>query len=307
MANRYRSRIISSTLPTANTTQASGIWPLDEMISLGSTWPAPFNSIQFVVVAGGGGGGSRLWYAGYGGGGGAGGYISSVPGEVSGGNTAVLQAAAIASGVTYTITVGAGGTGTANGANSSIVGNGMSLIATGGGYGASVYVDYSGGNVGANGGSGGGGAYYPSYPRANGTGIAGQGTNGGVYSTSYNVGAGGGGALATAAAVNNSSSNPGGAGITTNIIGSSATYGVGGDGKGEGQNGIAGAVNTGDGGDARANTSGGGFNGGSGIVIIRISSSFPLPAAVTGTYTTGTTGSYRYYRWTTSGTIRWSY
>ena len=48
-------------------------------------------------------------------GGGAGGYISSVQGELSGGNTPVLPPFEALRGVVYTITVGSGGTATALG------------------------------------------------------------------------------------------------------------------------------------------------------------------------------------------------
>jgi hypothetical protein len=44
-------------------------------------------------------------------------------------------------------------------------------------------------------------------------------------------------------------------------------------------------------------------NGGSGIVIIRYSNTFPLPTSTTGTVTSYNTGGYRYLKWTGSGSV----
>jgi hypothetical protein len=68
-------------------------------------------------------------------------------------------------------------------------------------------------------------------------------------------------------------------------------------------------------GNGTANTGGGGGGlglpnttslagaGGSGVVIIRYSDAFPLASATTGSPTITTTGGFRIYRWTSSGSI----
>ena len=63
------------------------------------------NAVEFLVIAGGGGGGGQ------GGGGGAGGYRTSWNNETSGGNSTSEASLRLSEGTVYTITVGAGGTG----------------------------------------------------------------------------------------------------------------------------------------------------------------------------------------------------
>lgn len=48
---------------------------------------------------------------------------------------------------------------------------------------------------------------------------------------------------------------------------------------------------------------GSGANGGSGIVLLRYSDSFPAATSTTGSPTTTTSGGYRYYKFTASGSI----
>ena len=69
-------------------------------------------TVEYLVIAGGGGGGG-VGSAGYGaaGGGGAGGYRSSVSGESSGGGASAESSLTLSTGVNYTVTIGAGGTG----------------------------------------------------------------------------------------------------------------------------------------------------------------------------------------------------
>jgi hypothetical protein len=43
--------------------------------------------------------------------------------------------------------------------------------------------------------------------------------------------------------------------------------------------------------------------GGSGIVIIRYADTFPLATSTTGSPTVTTTGGYRIYKWTASGSV----
>jgi len=204
----------------------------------------------YLIVAGGGG--SAIW-----GGGGAGGLL-----------TGTLT---IVPGTSYSVTVGAGGSGLSNGTNST----GFGLTAIGGGYGNSV--------AAGNGGSGGASAQKAGYGTA-GLGTSGQGYPGslGVDGVSaYTSGGGGGGAGAAGTASVTYSGGAGGTGVSFN----SSYYAGGGSGgsnsSGNGSGpwaggaggGGAGAYNSG-GSSGSSNTGGGGgggssaSNGGSGIVII---------------------------------------
>jgi hypothetical protein len=233
--------------------------------------------VEVLVVAGGGGGGGDI-----GGGGGGGGVIYN-------------PAFAVASGTSYTVTVGAGGVGLPfsgigqvqgpNGSNS-VFG---SLTAIGGGGGA-VYHQF-----GSNGGSGGGG----SAEGGSGLGTAGQGFNGGIGggNVQYNAGGGGGaGGAGQAGEGVNFLGGDGGVGVTYDISGVPTGYGGGGGGGGNSRGGNAtqgggaglprfagdvrglnGTPNTGGGGGGTGGF-GGTSSGGSGIVIVR----YPLPLRATG-------------------------
>jgi membrane-bound inhibitor of C-type lysozyme len=230
------------------------------------------SEVEYVVVAGGGAGGYEA-------GGGAGGYRSSVVGESSGGGSSAESKLSVSSG-SYTVTVGAGGSGieSANqsppisGSNSTFA----SITAVGGGGGGF----YSAGTRdGGSGGSGGGAA--SSTSSGGGSGTSGQG-----YAGGYNSGGGGGASaaggngFAVGAAV-------GGAGVSSSITGSAVTRAGGGGGSPQsagstpgGSGGGGTGVSPGPGGNGTANTGGGGGgywsfgngpsgSGGSGIVIIR--------------------------------------
>ena len=246
-------------------------------------------SVDYLIVAGGGSGGAQN----AGGGGGGGVLTGSIP--VS------TQA--------YTITVGAGGTSPTglavgnDGGNSSA----LSLTAIGGGGGGS-----DGGNLGRNGGSGGG----STQSAAGGSGTNGQGYAGGT-SPGANTGGGGGGASFTGTSGSTGTQGGhGGAGIQSSIEGTTYYYGGGGGGAvfpggqagnggaggggggtsvggtggtgGSGRN-VGGAGSGGDGnpGNGGVNTGGGGGGGrsnanvggagGSGIVIIRYTSTDSIP------------------------------
>jgi len=229
-----------------------------------SIWPSNLN-IEYLVVAGGGGGSQA--------GGGAGGVLN------------VKYRTVFSPSTNYTITVGAGGSGASdslgtlatNGSNSSIIGGSTSIIAIGGGYGA------TGARNGGNGGSGGGGGTdATSTGYSGGLGVPGQGANGtdGTYSsgkfpipTVYSWGAGG-------YALNYYKGDKtsmlgtdlytgGGGGYLYNNDGTD-TYYAGGRLFGGGSNayGPNGLPNTGGGGGPQATSPKYG-NGGSGIVIIR--------------------------------------
>ena len=234
---------------------------------------------EYLVVAGGGGGGYNCS-----GGGGAGGYLTNYGGA----------AIALTSGVTYTITVGAGGAGDPNaggtgisGVDSVISGTGITTITSdGGGGGGSMAVN---GLTGGSGGGGGGG----SSPGTGGAGTAGpprQGYAGGDGpGGTYYPGGGGGGASEVGDDGDGSvGGGDGGDGTANSITGASVTY-AGGAGAGTENGGAKGAGGAGGGGtggelgvDATVGTNylgggggggksgGAGANGGIGIVILRV-------------------------------------
>jgi len=232
-------------------------------------------NVEYLIVAGGGGGGSD---SDVGGGGGGGGLLS--------GNTTINT------GISYSITVGAGGsrgsgpdsTGTGggtngtNGSNSSL----STFVAIGGGAGATRNTN---GLAGGSGGGGGDGA------TSGGAGTAGQGNaggNGGGSGFNQNSGndSGGGGGAGGAANV----WNPG-PGFTSSITGSTVTYAAGGRGSQLISTKIDSASNTGDGGM-------GVRNGGSGVVILRY---IGTPRGTGGTITQSS--GYTIHTFTTSGTF----
>lgn len=266
-------------------------------------------SIQasYLIVAGGGGGGMSGTTGQYsGGGGGAGGLLTG---------TANLSVN------TYTITIGAGGSGGAvrngvNGGNTTISILDLITFGGGGGQGSPTTV-----NTPYQGGSGGGANVYPSGTTVGGLGTPGQGNNGGAggaFSSPFASG-GGGGAGAVGASGSGTVSGNGGVGLSNSITGSavfyaggggggmttgSATAGTGGNGGG-GNGGLnaaptAGTANTGGGGGGGGN--GAGAAGGSGIAIF----SFPtgsITYSTTGSPTVTTSGGNTIVSFTGNGTI----
>ena len=247
--------------------------------------PSPL-LVDYLVVAGGAGGGI--------GGGGAGGLLTNYLGT-----PLVLNLA-----TAYTVEIGVGGNGSANGSQSKSGNGGNSkfgvvgseIIATGGG-GAGTGGAIGAYNNGANGGSGGG-------SHANGTAgtatPAGQGFAGSVGDS---AGGAGGGASTGGSVPTEYGGGNGGAGITSLISGVSSDYAGGGggiaystgtagtasDGGGAGvygftATGISGTPNTGGGGGG----SNGGSSGGSGVVILRYPTAKVSSFAVTGTLNTPT-------------------
>ena len=220
--------------------------------------------IDCLVVGGGGGGGG-----GWGGGGGAGGMVHRFEQPASG---------------TLSIKVGAGGAGASNGnsnnsengGDSTLVGNGISITANGGGRGA--YFRASGGSGGSGGGSGGTGAN--NVADANGgTGVDGQGHAGGKMrkaSTSdgkNQCGSGGGGAGAPgqdAGGYLTDNTGCGGDGLRCDITGEEIWYAGGGGGGTDDENvraggkggGGAGGISSRHGGLPGVNGLGGGGGGG---------------------------------------------
>ena len=287
--------------------------------------------VDYVAVAGGGGGG----FGNYGtGGGGGGGYLTA-------------NGITVTPGVTYTITIGAGGipnsggSNQVNGGNSVISGTGLTTVTAIGGGGGGGY--YSGYQNGANGASGGGSASNVGvggkgvYPGSTYLSQARQGYDGGTGNasggnSSQNGGGGGGaGAAGQSPTTGQSSGGYGGVGVVNPFSGSTVGqnvggtyylaggggagtergastggaggYGGGGQGAGSGTTYTAGTVNTGGGGG------GGGYNavenglpGGSGVVILRVGSGVTA-SSTTGSPTVTTSGAYKFYTFTGSGSI----
>jgi len=251
---------------TGGTITESGGKTIHSFTSSGTfTVPGGSASVEYLVIAGGGGGGALN---GGRSGGGAGGYRCSVVGENSGGG-ASAEAVLAASTGSYTVTIGAGGSGStapsSNGSNSVF---GAITSIGGGGAGSSGAVS------GGDGGSGGakiGGA--PAGGTA-GSGTVGQGYDGGSGGdgvTVYTSGGGGGGAGGVGETVANGPGD-GGIGVTSSITGGSVARAGGGSAcsnvgfvmgdavAGGGSNSV-GTANTGGGGSGLNN------DGGSGIVI----------------------------------------
>ena len=222
--------------------------------------------VEYLVVAGGGGGGGYNGAAG----GGAGGMLF--------GTQTIMSSQ-------YGVTIGSGGVGSSGNGGIATSGNSSSfnsIVASGGGYGATQGQSPDSGGSGGSGGGGGGAGGYATLGGLGGTGISGQGNNGG-RGWYENVKDGGGGGGGRNAAGGNASSNKGGTGgdgfawINGNTYaggggggsydGSFTNGGAGGGGRGGNSvnQGLVGSANTGGGGGG--GTSGGA--GGSGIVIIR--------------------------------------
>lgn len=250
--------------------------------------PAYPYTVEYLVVAGGGGGS-------IGGGGGGGGYRSSVSGESSGRGASAESVLTVGSGISYTVTVGAAGTGAYPGTNggNSVFGSITSLGGGGGGTGA-----------GLSGGCGGGARGDNQSSDVGGAGTTGQGYNGGdaPANATFQAGGGGGGAGSVGGTSSGSTPGAGGSGVSSSITGSAVTRSQGGGGCTLSSTEVyasptgAGSANTGRGGGAGRN-SGIGFNGGSGIVIIRYAGD---QRGTGGTVTSS--GGYTIHTFTSSGT-----
>ena len=209
---------------------------------------SPFDTTlrtAYLAVAGGGGGGGQ------GGGGGAGGLLYRT-------NLILVP------NVTYTITIGAGGTtsaGSSFGSDSKITNAGFAanITAIGGGAGQSRDITVPGG-VGGSGGGGGAGA---SGGNATGqAGTPGQGNSGAPGG--FPSGGGGGGGAGGAGNGGSPYAGNGGIGVYLTISGSNVAYAGGGGGGGVGgynSGGGAGGIGGG-GGGSHGTTGGGGFPGG---------------------------------------------
>jgi hypothetical protein len=307
--------VISGTAPsaTSDTTYSFSIIASD--VNLNKT-SRTFNILvrdaflvdSLVIVSGGGGGGH------YGpsdntvgcGGGGAGGVKT-------------FTNAGFIPGTTYTVTVGAGAARrTGSSSVAGLPGNASSVstfTTVGGGAG--------GGNgiAAGNGGSGGGGAR----GAAGGLGTSGEGNDGNPSGSDYQAAGSGGGGKAAAGTVSTANARPGNGGNGVTVEGSwiagggggggttnnaDTGYGTGGaNGGGRGSNNYAapvdGTANTGGGGGGNA-AGGAGTNssaGGSGFVLLKYADSKPALTATTGSPTVTSSGGFRYYYFTGSGSF----
>ena len=311
-------------LPAGTTAQRPGS-PVNGMIRYNTTlskveayqngewvfYAVPY-SVDYLIVAGGGAGGGSPSTNMTGAGGGAGGYIT--------GSTQAIGS--------NSIVIGAGGTIVTNergnsGSNSSLFG----LTAIGGG-GAGGGVGANGTAPGLSGGSGGGSAGWYSGVVSGGSGTSGQGNAGGAGGVVNGAGAGGGaGAVGQGGNASGVGGN-GGVGLNWQSLGTyyaggggggafngasaaaGGTGGTGGGGAGQGSTGTsliagaAGTANTGGGGGGAGAYNPGcpsnrdGYNGGSGVVIIRYLGS---QKGSGGTVTSA--GGYTYHTFTSSGTF----
>lgn len=285
------SNVTSGSKATGGVVSSDGTYYYHMFPFSGTFTPTESITADVLVIAGGGGGGVH-----HGGGGGAGGLRSTVTATGGGGS---LESPLSLTAQAYTVTVGAGGTGSTNnsvrgtaGANSVF----STITSTGGGGGGSRNTEQNGGA----GGSGGGGGY---------TGAGGartaspvQGFNGGGDTAPNGAGGGGGGAGAAGASTTSAQGAAGGNGVQITAFanatqtgvnngyyggggsggwqtpsgGSAGAAGLGGGGVGSGTdestataNGIS---NTGGGGGGGGYVDGGAYSagaGGSGLVIIR--------------------------------------
>jgi hypothetical protein len=259
---------------------------------------------SYLVVAGGGPGGYRIGAAG-----GAGGYQTSTT--------------TLATGTTYSVTVGAGGV--ASTANAAYGTNGNNSVfstftSIGGGYGGNGWTGFVTPSSGGSGGGGGTTTNNFGTVTAGASGTSGQGNAGGsgTDTSPYPTG-GGGGAGAVGANGSGINSGNGGNGTASSITGSSVTYAGGGGGgsfpAGGGVSGSGGAGGGGAGGGAAAGTNGtantggggggGGFtfsggNGGSGVVILSVPTA-NYSGITTGSPTVTTSGSNTILQFNSSG------
>ena len=266
-------------LPTGGTVTTSGGYRIHTFTSNGTFAIAEPFTVQYLVVAGGGSGGYGHPSGNEAGGGGAGGYRSSVSGESSGGGASAESALSLTTG-SYSIVVGAGGTGVSNGRNSGSDSSFGGVTSIGGGAGGNA-------NTGLSGGSGGGGSHSAT---SGGAGTTGQGYRGGNPPVASSAGGGGGAGGAGGDGRNSTNGNvaaTGGVGVQSSINGTATYYaggggggnpgtnnygGNGGGGNGQGNQGSLtnGTSNTGGGGGGVISGSGtAGGSGGSGVVIIR--------------------------------------
>ncbi len=309
------------------TVTLTGVFPgadsLNTALTISGLTIAPPLTVSYLVIAGGGGAGGQKTNAGQSGGGGGAGGLRTSYGSTSGGGASAESSLTLISSTNYTVSVGAGGSGSiyngSNGSNSVL----HNVTSNGGGFGASHDPSGNAGSGGSGGGRGsGGGGNYPAF----GSGTANQGYDGGNMDiqSPYNA-AGGGGASAVGVSGGSLGTGGGGAGLNVSITGSPLGYAGGGaggyrssnsdysnstasafgggvGGSSFGVSGGAGGTNTGGGGGGGSQATGGA--GGSGIVILRYPDVYDITVGsglTTGTLNT-TVGSDEKYTTFTGGT-----
>jgi len=315
---------------------------------LGAASPAPI-FVDYLVIAGGGGGGRGTQGDGGvggggngGGGGGAGGYRTSFNNELSGGQSSSEPSFKITLGSSYSVSIGAAGSGSSSwnvpggiGSNST-----FNAVTSLGGGGGTSWIGHNGAiRIGLPGGSGGGstGFLVPAATVALGT--ASQGTNGGRPSPSGSASGGGGGAGVAGEffsySQNYGRGGNGGAGIQSSITGTLVTRaggggggsysgggsggfpggsgGTGGGGGGGGNytsGGGGGATNTGSGGGGGAgadNQSASGAAGGSGVIFLRYPSTLTITVGAGLVSSTATVGANKVTTITAgTGNVSWA-
>lgn len=275
-----------------------------------------------ILVVAGGAGGQSFYNSG------PGQYFQGIPGGAGAGGVAYVTNSPIAKGITYVVTVGAGGSSPANLSSSATNGNDSFF-----GYTVNTNIDFgtrafgggcaaaprTGGFTASPGGSGGGGGYDSqgaSY-QSGATGVLNQGYAGaaGWYTNGVGGGPGGGGGAGGSPAAASASGGPG---ISNSITGSSVFYGGGGAASGGSGGSGGGGNSTGAGVSGTQNTGGGGgaaygqnssvlctASGGSGVIIIRVPSNVSL-AETTGSPTVTDITGFKIYRFTSSGTIKFN-
>lgn len=282
-------------------------------LSIEGSWysaPTTPSSIEYLIVGGGGGAGagSGTFYGGGGGGGAA-------------ANTGTFSQATLTTSV-ITISVGAGGAGgytansavAANGGNSSIL-FGATTVNTG-------IAGYSGGNAGGNGGTSGNGNGPGSSNNGNGRPSSGGGSGRAGYNWDDATFPGQGGygtqyssydmygtdtSNSTAPSSGKGYFGAGGSqsGWYATNPGRPASYGGGGRGN-TGSPGSPGLPSTGGGGGGGgADPGSNGGNGGSGLVVVRYPVQF-ADATTTGSPNVTVSGGYKYYAFTSSGTMQFT-
>jgi len=288
----YHGTTTSTDYPTGGTVTTYGSYRVHSFTNTGSTNfvvnSGTSGSVDYLIVGGGGGGGDSAAGEGDGGGGGGAGGVYAASGVTL---TAATYAAVVGAG-------GAGGQGN-DGGDSSF----NSITVGGGGSGGNDGEGEAGGDgagrdgrSGTQGGSGGGTGNRTNASAGNaGSGGSNANNGGAVYRS--DAGSGGGGAgEGGAGAPGNTSGGDGGVGITNDYRTGSAVYYGGGGGGGIQSNGEGGSGGNGGGGsggrngnattDGTANTGGGGGgaggvyqytfeggSGGSGIVVVRYTTS----------------------------------
>ena len=265
--NQFFQQVVATGGTVTDIEQGGALFRVHTFTSDGAFEVTRGGEVEYLVVAGGGGGGDRP-DAGSNrraGGGGAGGLLSGV-------QTINPNA--------YSVIAGLGGSGAfaqddgEDGEDSTVFG----ITAFGGGGGA----EGGGNNPGRSGGSGGGACAGSSGELVpGGSGVEGQGNDGGDFpdpDSVRNCGAGGGGAGEKGGTPTSSGDGaPGGDGVANTITGTNVFYAGGGAGSDNGGLTEAGGIGGGGGGapetSGEPNTGGGGSalsgNGGSGIVIVR--------------------------------------